>query len=110
MFPCTDLQLPETQLPRDILDEKIAKSPGVKDVLTIAIDEVKKAKEFYLDCAETEADLSGKRMFRFLADMKFSHQMMLNAELELIEKYPSYYEDQSTWEVEKGLKAHRIKR
>jgi hypothetical protein len=36
--------------------------------------------------------------------------MMLNAELELIEKYPSYYEDQSTWEVEKGLKAHRIKR
>jgi rubrerythrin len=110
MFPCTDLQLPETQLPRDILDEKIAKSPGVKDVLKIAIDEVKKAKEFYLDCAETEADLSGKRMFRFLADMKFSHQMMLNAELELIEKYPSYYENQSTWEVEKGLKAHRIKR
>lgn len=110
MFPNVDLQLPETQLPRGILDEKIAKSPGIKDVLQIAIDEVKKAKEFYLDCAETEGDLSGKRMFRFLADMKFSHQMILNAELEVIEKYPSYYEGQSTWEVEKGLKAQRMKR
>jgi len=110
MFPDVDLQLPETQLPRDMLDKNIAKSPGIKDVLQIAIDEVKKAREFYLDCAEAEGDLSGKRMFRFLGDMKFSHQMMLNAELEVIEKYPSYYEGQSAWEVEKGLKAHRIKR
>jgi len=110
MFPGVDLQLPETQLPRDMLNEKIAKSPSIKGVLQIAIDEVKKSREFYLDCAEAEGDLSGKRMFRFLADMKFSHQMMLNAELEVIEKYPAYYEGQSAWEVEKGLKAQRIKR
>jgi hypothetical protein len=49
-------------------------------------------------------------MFRFLADMKFSHQMLLNAELEMIEKYPSYYEGPGSWEAETRLKAPRIKR
>jgi rubrerythrin len=110
MFPNVELKIPPCQLPGEMMDKSVGKGMGIKGVLKLAIDESKRVKEFYLDCTETTTDLSGKRMFRFLADMKFSHQMMLNAELEMIEKYPSYYEGPSSWEAETRLKAPKIKR
>ncbi|RMG20267.1 MAG: hypothetical protein D6732_28790, partial [Methanobacteriota archaeon] len=97
MFPDVELKLPPSQLPGKMLDVKQLKKMGLKDILQTAIDQIKQAKEFYLDCALEATDLSGKRMFRYLADMKFSHLMMLNSELEMIEKYPSYYEGPTPW-------------
>ncbi len=110
MFPDVDLKIPNSQLPREALDAQSLKGMSMKDLLRIAIDQVKRTKEFYLDCAQDATDLSGKRMFRFLADMKYSHLMLLNAELEMIEKYPSYYEGPSVWEPETRLKTEKIKR
>ena len=110
MFPDVDLKIPESQLPREALDPRLLKKMGMKDLLKMAIEHVKRAKEFYLDCAQAATDLSGKRMFRFLADMKFSRLMMLNGELELIEKYPSYYEGFTMWEPETRLKTEKMKR
>lgn len=110
MFPDVDLLLPESQLPKEVNDSRSRKKMGVQDVLRLAIKEEKQSREFYLDCAETATDLSGKRMFRFLADMEFSHQMILTAELEMIEKYPSYFEGQKGWEAETRLKVEKIKR
>lgn len=109
MFPETDLVLPQSQLPTEVVESNNRKKMNIKDVLQLAINEEKRAREFYLDCAGTVKDLSGNRMFRFLADMEFSHQMMLTAELELIEKYPSYMEGPKNWEVETRLKADKIK-
>ncbi|NPV12240.1 MAG: hypothetical protein HPY57_10660 [Ignavibacteria bacterium] len=65
------------------------KPESISDILRYAINLERKSREFYLDCAELVQDLSGKRMFRFLADMEFNHQMILTNELEMIEKYPS---------------------
>jgi len=110
MFPEVELELPPCQLPREVLEKTPGKELTLKEVLKTALEEAKRAREFYLDCAETTDDLSGKRMFRFLADMKFSHQMMLAAELEMLEKYPAYYEGPGSWEVETHLKAPKIKR
>ena len=110
MFPHVDLQLPPSQLPVELGDEGLSKKHSLKDVLEIAINAEKEAREFYLDCAETTPDLSGKRMFRFLADMRFSHQMILAAELEVIEKYPAYYQVAKDWEAETTLKKKKIKR
>jgi rubrerythrin len=110
MFPDVELALPESRLPKDAIDSKARRKCNIKDILHIAIDEEKKSREFYLDCAETVSDLSGKRMFRFLADMEFSHQALLNAELELLEKYPSYFEGQKPWEVESRLRTEKIRR
>jgi rubrerythrin len=110
MFPEADLALPDSRLPKEVSDSKARRKRTIKDILQVAIDEEKKSREFYLDCAETVTDLSGKRMFRFLADMEFSHQALLNAELELLEKYPSYFEGQKPWEVESRLRTNQIKR
>ena len=110
MFPETDLSLPKSQLPKNARTPQLRKKLKMKDVLSLAIEEERKSREFYLDCAETVKDLSGRRMFRFLADMEFSHQMMLSAEYEMIDKYPSYFEeDVNGWDAETGLKKERIK-
>ncbi|MBM4170435.1 MAG: hypothetical protein FJ214_01025 [Ignavibacteria bacterium] len=107
MFPNVDIKLPPSQLPKEVNNKSARKKLGIKDVLKHAIDEEKKAREFYLDCVSSVKDLSGQRMFRFLADMEFSHQMILNAELEMIEKYPLYFENPKGWEVESRLRAGR---
>lgn len=110
MFPDVELVLPDSQLPPRAKVSKQRRKLNLKEVLLIALEEEKKAKEFYLDCAQIVTDLSGKRMFRFLADMEFTHQVLLNAELELLEKYPVYFEGQIPWEAEQGLRKTQIKR
>ncbi len=110
MFPDVELKLPPSHLPKEVKTSRARKKMEIKDVLQLAIDEERRSREYYLDCAETAKDLSGSRMFRFLADMEFSHQMMLTAELELIDKYPAYFEeDIKSWEAETGLKKEILK-
>lgn len=109
MFPDVELKLPPCELPHDISESRM-QNLTLRDVLKIAIEQEKKAREFFLDCAETVTDLSGKRMFRFLADMKFSYYNILNTELEVIEKYPAYYEGQGSWEVETRLKTEKMRK
>ncbi len=110
MFPDVELILPKNQLPAKVSVSEKRKKLNLKEVLTIALEEEKRSREFYLDCALFVTDLSGKRMFRFLADMEFTHQVLLNAELELLEKYPVYFEGQIPWEAEQGLRKTKIKR
>ena len=110
MFPEVEPSLPSSQLPKEVLTSAARKKLNVNDVIKLAIDEEKRSKEFYLDCISNIKDLSGQRMLRFLADMEFSHQMILTAELEMIEKYPHYFLDQQNWEVETRLKSGKIKR
>ena len=100
MFPETELILPQSQLPVEAVEKDTRKKMKIKDVLQIAINEEKRSREFYLDCASTIKDLSGIRMFRFLADMEFSHQMILTAEYELLDKYPAYVEGPQSWDAE----------
>lgn len=107
MFPDIPLELPESQMPKDVNSSLARKQLSIKDVLKIAIDEEKRSRDFYLDCAEYVKDISGKRMFRFLADMEFSHQMILTAEYEMIEKYPQYFGDVKHWEVEDSLRKEK---
>lgn len=103
MFPYTELIIPESQLPKSLSDSQDRKKMKIADILQLAVDEEKRSREFYLDCAESIGDFSGKRMFRFLADFEFSHQMMANAELEMLNKYPSYFNSGESWNPESGL-------
>lgn len=92
LFPEVELKIPPSLISLEELKLKMNKPEGILEVLKFAIDKEKKSREFYLDAANLVQDISGKRMFRFLADMEFTHQMILNAELEMIEKYPLYFD------------------
>ncbi|HJY64209.1 MAG TPA: ferritin family protein [Ignavibacteria bacterium] len=110
MFPEVELVLPPTQLPHKAIDPDLKKKLSIKDVLLMAIDEEKRACEFYGNYAKNVKDLSGQRMFKLIADMEYQHQMILEAEYEVLKKYPNYYGDVESWDVESRLKAEKIKR
>jgi len=103
LFSEVELKIPPTETIKKKIFGEVKKPEKITDLLKYAIDLERKSKEFYLDCAELVQDLSGKRMFRFLADMEFNHQMMLTNELEMIEKYPTYFEQTIPFEVEQSF-------
>jgi rubrerythrin len=89
LFSEVELKIPPTETIKKKIFGDFQNPESISDILRYAINLERKSREFYLDCAELVQDLSGKRMFRFLADMEFNHQMILTNELEMIEKYPS---------------------
>ena len=104
-FPGTQVKLPPSVLPVSFSTKEKRINKSVVDVLELAIEEERKSREFYLDAAEQTPELSGKRMFRFLADMEFSHQMRLQAEIELCKKYPTYFcGGQEPWKPEQTMR------
>jgi rubrerythrin len=91
-FPEVPLALPSSQLPKEISCTADRKRLSVSEVLSCAIEEERKSRQFYLQAAEHAADLSGQRMFNYLADWEFSHEMALTAERDMLLRYPRYYE------------------
>jgi rubrerythrin len=110
MFPEVDLVLPQSQLPQKAINSERRKKLGLKDVLQIAIDEEERMFIFYDKLSKNVKDLSGQRMFKYIADIEYRNKMILEAENEILEKYPHYYGEIESWDAEFRLKAERIKR
>jgi len=110
MFPEVDLVLPVSMLSPKAIDTKHRRKLGIKDVLLLAIEEEKRTFEYYDNFSKKVKDISGQRMFKFIADMEYKHQMVLEAELDIIKKYPNYAGDIDSWDAESRLKTERIKR
>jgi len=74
---------------------------GLRGALRFAADGERRAREFYLDAAATAVDLTGHNMFRYLADAHARHHAELEAEYDLILRYPHAYDDpQAPWRPE----------
>ena len=84
------LELPPSQLPKEMLTPAQRAARRLEDVLDMAIVEERSAREFYLRAARETDDLSGRAMFRFLADMEYQHWMMLAQEKDMLVRYPNY--------------------
>lgn len=91
-FPDVPLALPDSQLPREIYTRELRQHLSVREILSCAIEQERRSRDFYLEAAETTTDLTGKMMFNFLADWEFSHQMALGAEYEMLVRYPRYFQ------------------
>jgi rubrerythrin len=91
-FPDVPLVLPDSQLPREICTRELRQKLSVREVLSCAIEQERRSRDFYLQAAESTTDLTGKAMFRYLADWEFSHQMALSAEHEMLVRYPRYFQ------------------
>ena len=62
------------------------------DVIKLAMEEERHAREFYLNAANRTNEPSGQRLLRFLADMEYTHEMRLKAEYEMLLRYPNYFD------------------
>ena len=97
-FPDRRLALPPSQLPKAISSRASRTQMAVKDVLSHAIEQERRCRDFYLEAAGKTAEMSGKRLFHFLADWEHSHEMTLSAEYEMLVRHPYYCEqDPETW-------------
>lgn len=100
-FPKVPLVLPSSQLPREITCRADREHLSAREILNCAIEEERKLRQFYLEAAQHAADLSGQRMFNYLADWEFSHEMALAAERDMLQRYPRYFEQTSEpWKAE----------
>ncbi len=84
------LEIPPSQLPSSVRTREQRAAMSLEDVLDMAIDEERQSREFYLRAARHTDDLSGRAMFRFLADMEYQHWVTLAQEKDLLVRYPNY--------------------
>jgi erythrin-vacuolar iron transport family protein len=66
-------------------------SGSLEDLLKLAIDRERKAKDFYRDAAAKATDLSGERILRYLSDVEHGHELMLKNELEAYLRDTQWY-------------------
>jgi rubrerythrin len=108
LFPDVPLKLPNSQLPSNAASAELRSDLSLRETLTLAIQEERNSRDFYLEAVSHVEDLTGKAMLKFVADMEYSHQMALTAEYDMLVKYPNYYEDiPEPWQEELGLRKER---
>lgn len=103
-----DLKLPPSCLPADMCTGEQRKTRSMEEVLEVAIQQKRRSRDFYLRAARETADLSGQRMFQYLADMAYRQMVELTDERDLMIRYPRYHGPSSEpWQPERALEARR---
>ncbi len=64
---------------------------GVPALFEAALEAEKVAEAYYNDAAGRVEDEAGRRLLAYLGRVERSHQAMLNAEIDLIRRFPDYY-------------------
>ena len=85
----------------------LAGCAGLRDALKLALAAASQAREFYLEAAAEATDLTGRAMLRYLADVYGRHRMEIEAEHDLVVRYPHAYDDPlAPWRPEPRM-SHR---
>jgi rubrerythrin len=66
--------------------------PSVPDLFEAALKAEETAEAYYNEAGERAEDEAGRRALAYLGRVERSHQAMIRAELELIRKFPDYYD------------------
>lgn len=70
----------------------LAAEPAVPELFEAALQAEVIAESYYNEAAERLEDEAGRKVLAYLGRVERSHQAMLKAELELIQKFPDYYD------------------
>lgn len=65
--------------------------PGVPALFEAALKAEEIAEAYYNEAAERVEDEAGRRILAYLGRVERSHQAMIKAELDLIRRFPDYY-------------------
>lgn len=105
LLPDAELKLPPSILPADVKGGEGLRPKSMKDVISFALDEERRSREFYPEAALKTDEPSGKRLLNFLADMEHVHAMRLQAEYETLLLYPNYFETgEEPWRPEQRMR------
>ena len=65
--------------------------PSVPALFEAALQAEESAEAYYNDAAQRVEDEAGQRLLAYLGRVERSHQAMIKAELDLIRRFPDYY-------------------
>ena len=89
-YPDKPKDVPESSLMPPIA-VSLGAEPAVLALFEAALKAEETAEGFYNDAAGRTEDEAGRKILAYLGRVERSHQAMIKSELELIQKFPDYY-------------------
>lgn len=90
-YPDQKLNIPEKSfLPP--LEMTFDEKSSVLDLFNVALEAEKLFEDFYREAAEKAEDESSQRILKYLSRVERSHFFMIKSEVDLLEKFPEYYD------------------
>ncbi len=90
-FPDRPKDLPESSLMPPI-GASLAPQPSVADLFRAALQAEETAEAFYEEAGKLAEDEGSRRLLSYLGRVERSHQAMIKSELELLGRFPDYYD------------------
>lgn len=90
-FPERTLTVP-AEIPGRKKAAALDASASVPDLFKLAMSKEKEAEEFYKEAKAKVADARSKRILTYLSRVERSHYYMLRSEVDILEKFPDYYD------------------
>lgn len=90
-FPDEALQIP-AESPRLAKAAAVGETTSVLDLFKLAMAKEKEAEEYYKESKAGITDPGGRKILDYLARVERSHYFMLKSEIELLEKFPEYFD------------------
>ena len=95
-FPERKLVVPaESKRPK--AKAALAEGAAVLDLFKLAMQKEKEAEEYYKDAKAAVDDAQSKKVLEYLRRVERSHYFMLRSEIELLEKFPDYYDAEAEY-------------
>lgn len=89
-FPKKKPKIPEKSfLPK--IKVNIDKNTTMLDIFNAAFQAEKKAEEFYSEISQKMEEEHSQKILQYLSRVERSHSYMIKSEIDLLEKFPDYY-------------------
>lgn len=90
-FPERKIDLPESSfLPPIKL--KVDSKTSILDIFKAAQNAERMAEDYYKDASREAGDSESRKILDYLSRVERSHYFMIKSEIDLLEKFPDYYE------------------
>jgi len=90
-FPQETLRVPAAS-PRSAKAAAVEDTSAVLDLFKLAMAKEKEAEDFYKESKAGMDDPGGRKILDYLARVERSHYYMLKSEIDLLEKFPEYFD------------------
>jgi rubrerythrin len=89
-YPDKSKDVPESSL-MPLIGVSLPADATVPELFGAALEAEKIAEAYYSEAAERVEDEAGRRILAYLGRVERSHQAMISSEIDLIRKFPDYY-------------------
>ena len=76
------------------VEDAIKSKMTIAELFGIAMDAEKMSEKFYADLSKSSLDIQAASMLSYLANVEHGHFELLRNELELLRRYPDYYQSE----------------